>query len=85
MSSQFRQDETEHHLWQRDRIARVVREDLRDLEHVREVSLVEQLVDLLPSRVGSPLSASPMASLSVDWESKIPGAVAAELLVIRVM
>jgi predicted AAA+ superfamily ATPase len=70
MSSQFRQDETEHHLWQRDRIARVVREDLRDLEHVREVSLVEQLVDLLPSRVGSPLSVKNLSGdLQVDHKT----------------
>lgn len=61
----FRQDEAEHRIWQRDRIARVVREDLRDLEHVREVSLVEHLVDLLPSRVGSPLS---VKNLSGDLE-----------------
>lgn len=61
----FQQDEREHRIWQRDRIARVVREDLRDLEHVREVSLVEQLVDLLPSRVGSPLS---VKSLREDLE-----------------
>ncbi len=61
----FRQDETEHRIWQRDRLSRVVREDLRDLEHVREVSLVEHLVDLLPSRVGSPLS---VANLSGDLQ-----------------
>jgi len=61
----FRQDETEHRIWQRDRISRVIREDLRDLEHVREVSLVEHLVDLLPVRVGSPLS---VANLSGDLE-----------------
>ena len=42
--------------WQRERLSRVVREDLRDLENVREISLVELLVDALPSRVGSPLS-----------------------------
>ena len=52
-------------MWQRDRLARVVREDLRDLERVREVSLVEQLVDLLPERVGAPLS---VANLSHDLE-----------------
>lgn len=52
----FAQSEAEHRIWQRDRISRVVREDLRDLEHVKEISLVEHLVDLLPSRVGSPLS-----------------------------
>jgi predicted AAA+ superfamily ATPase len=49
-------DERELRIWQRDRVSRVVRDDLRDLEQVREISLVEQLVELLPSRVGSPLS-----------------------------
>jgi predicted AAA+ superfamily ATPase len=33
-----------------------VRDDLRDLERIREISLVEVLADALPSRVGSPLS-----------------------------
>jgi predicted AAA+ superfamily ATPase len=66
----LRQDETEHRLWQRDRISRVVREDLRDLEHVREVSLVEHLVDLLPSRVGSPLSVKNLGGdLEVDHKT----------------
>jgi predicted AAA+ superfamily ATPase len=66
----FRQDETEHRIWQRDRIARVVREDLRDLEHVREVSLVEHLVDLLPSRVGAPLSVKNLSGdLQVDHKT----------------
>jgi hypothetical protein len=61
----LQQDERELRLWQRDRVARVVRDDLRDLEHVREISLVEQLVDLLPHRVGSPLS---VKSLREDLE-----------------
>jgi len=61
----FRQNETEHRIWQGDRLARVVREDLRDLERVREVSLVEQLVDVLPERVGTPLS---VANLRQDLE-----------------
>lgn len=52
----FARDEAEHRIWARDRLSRVVREDLRDLERVREITLVEHLVDLLPSRVGSPLS-----------------------------
>jgi uncharacterized protein len=42
--------------WQRERLQRVVYEDIRDLEHVREISLVELLTEDLPSRVGSPLS-----------------------------
>ena len=59
------QDERELRIWQRDRVSRVVRDDLRDLEHVREISLVEHLVELLPSRVGSPLS---IKSLREDLE-----------------
>lgn len=49
-------NEAEWRIWQRDRLTRVVREDLRDLEHVREISLIEHLVELLPRKVGSPLS-----------------------------
>jgi len=59
------QQDRELRIWQHDRVSRVVREDLRDLEHVREISLVEQLVELLPSRVGSPLS---IKSLREDLE-----------------
>jgi predicted AAA+ superfamily ATPase len=50
------QNEVEHRIWHRHRLSRIVREDLRDLEHVREISLIEHLTDLLPARVGSPLS-----------------------------
>jgi hypothetical protein len=65
-----RQDAAEHRIWQRDRISRVVREDLRDLERVREVSLVEHLVDLLPARVGSPLSVNNLSGdLAVDHKT----------------
>jgi predicted AAA+ superfamily ATPase len=63
-------DEREHRLWQRDRISRVVREDLRDLEQVREITLVEHLVDLLPSRVGSRLSVKSLCEdLQVDHKT----------------
>lgn len=66
----LRQNAAEHRIWQRDRLSRVLREDLRDLEHVREVSLVEQLVDLLPQRVGSPLSVANLAGdLQVDHKT----------------
>jgi hypothetical protein len=64
------QDEREHRIWQRDRVSRVVRDDLRDLEQVREISLVEHLVDLLPSRVGSPLSVKSLREdLAVDHKT----------------
>jgi hypothetical protein len=66
----FAQDEAEHRIWHRDRMSRVVREDLRDLEHVREISLVEHLVDMLPARVGSPLSVKSLCEdLQVDYKT----------------
>ena len=42
--------------WVRERRQRVVHEDLRDLQHVREISRLYLLVESLPERVGSPLS-----------------------------
>lgn len=42
--------------WQRQRLEKIIYGDLRDLETVRDISLIELLVELLPSRVGSPLS-----------------------------
>ncbi len=42
--------------WQSERNKRVIYEDLRDLENVREVSLIDLLAEALPSKVGSPLS-----------------------------
>ena len=51
--------------WQRERLSRVVHEDLRDLEIVRQVALVELLAEALPDRVGSPLS---VRSLSVELQ-----------------
>ena len=66
----FTRDETEHRIWQRDRLSRVVRDDVRDLERVREISLVEHLVDLLPDRVGAPLSiANVRQDLEVDHKT----------------
>ena len=66
----FAQSEVERRIWERDRLSRVVREDLRDLERVREVSLVEHLVDLLPARVGSPLSVRGLCEdLQVDHKT----------------
>lgn len=61
----FAKDSTQHRRWQRERIQKVVYEDLRDLETVKEISLIELLVETLPSRVGSPLS---LKSLSEDLQ-----------------
>lgn len=42
--------------WQNERRSRVVRDDLVDLEQVKELSQIDLLADILPARVGSPLS-----------------------------
>ncbi len=56
--------------WQRERISRVIYEDVRDLEHVREIGAIELLVDALPARVGSPLSVKNLREdLSVAHET----------------
>jgi predicted AAA+ superfamily ATPase len=52
-------------LWQRNRIERIIREDLRDLSRLPELSQLEMLASLLPERVSSPLS---LKALSEDLE-----------------
>ncbi|HLF09808.1 MAG TPA: DUF4143 domain-containing protein, partial [Gammaproteobacteria bacterium] len=64
------QSERKLRLWQRERMTRVVREDLRDLERVREISLVEHLADLLPDKVGSLLSIKSLREdLNIDHKT----------------
>lgn len=43
-------------LWQREYRQRLIREDLRDLTRIHDLTRAEHLFDLLPQRVGSPLS-----------------------------
>lgn len=52
----FRQDERKLRLWQQTRVDALVREDLRDLSRISELSKVQLLVAMLPDRVASPLS-----------------------------
>lgn len=54
-----------YRLWKLERIARVLYQDLRDLDLVKDISKLELLVTALPVRVGSPLS---IASLQEDLE-----------------
>ncbi|MEW6365384.1 MAG: ATP-binding protein [Acidobacteriota bacterium] len=42
--------------WQKERLDRFFREDVRDLESIRDLSTIQILADLLPERVGSQLS-----------------------------
>ena len=56
--------------WQREHLSRVVREDLLSLEQVREVGQVELLAQMLPDRVGSPLSVNNLrGDLEVSFET----------------
>lgn len=52
----FRDDPLQHRRWSTNRRNLIIREDLRDLSQIRDLSLVEHLAILLPGRVGSPLS-----------------------------
>jgi hypothetical protein len=51
-----RDDALQHRRWATSRRTLLVREDLRELSRIRELSLVEHLAILLPGWVGSPLS-----------------------------
>jgi predicted AAA+ superfamily ATPase len=52
----LRQSERFARLWRRGRAEKIVREDLRDLSRIPELSQVEMLMALLPERAASPLS-----------------------------
>jgi hypothetical protein len=52
--------------WHRERLERVFREDIREVEAVRSLAQLELLGAMLPERVASPLS---MASLAEDLEA----------------
>ncbi|MGD9306390.1 MAG: ATP-binding protein [Desulfobacterales bacterium] len=49
--------------WQRERIHLVIYEDIRDLENIKEISLLELLAEELPHRVGAPLSVKKIKEL----------------------
>ncbi len=51
--------------WRHDYCANFIKEDLRDLTHIAEIENTLQLIDILPGRVGSPLS---LNSLREDME-----------------
>jgi hypothetical protein len=59
------QNPRNHRRWLKERFDRFVREDVRDLEAVRDLSQIQILADLLPERVASPLS---LNSLREDLE-----------------
>lgn len=59
----FSQSEEEHRRWSNARRNLLIREELRDLTHIEMLGLVEQLMLLLPKRIGSLFS---FRSLSED-------------------
>jgi uncharacterized protein len=52
----FSQDQKFLNIWRQGRTTKIVREDLRDLSRLPELSQIEMLVSLLPERVAQPLS-----------------------------
>lgn len=59
------EDDRTQNLWRRNRLEKIIREDLRDLSHLQELGQVEMLASLLPERASQPLS---IRSLSEDLE-----------------
>ncbi|MEI8347134.1 MAG: AAA family ATPase, partial [Pseudomonadota bacterium] len=59
----FRKEKNFSRRWHRERIQKCIYEDLLNLEKVKEASSLDQLLELLPLKVGSPLS---IKSLSED-------------------
>jgi hypothetical protein len=52
----LKQSERDLRRWHSQRVERLVKEDIRDLENIKDLSAMQILVDMLPSRVGSLLS-----------------------------
>lgn len=61
----LKQSESFAKIWRRERNARVIHQDLRDLTSLKDYSQLELLADLLPSKVGSLLS---IKSIAEDLE-----------------
>ncbi len=51
-----KQSERELRRWHNDRVDRLVKEDIRDVEHLRDLSAVQLLVDILPEKAGGVFS-----------------------------
>lgn len=61
----IKQSERSLRRWHREKIERLFREDIREMEQIRDLSSMQLLADLLPARVGSLLSVN---SLREDLE-----------------
>ncbi len=56
----FKQSEKVLRRWQNEKIERLFREDIRDTGQVRDLNSMKVMSDMLPDRVGSPLSVNSM-------------------------
>ncbi|MBY0386260.1 AAA family ATPase [bacterium] len=65
----FAQKESTLRFWHKERMQKVIQEDLRDLENVKDTSLLLLLAEILPTKVGSPLS---LKSLEEDLQVSQP-------------
>jgi predicted AAA+ superfamily ATPase len=66
----LKQSERTLRRWKKQRIERLLREDIRDLENIRDLSSAQILIDMLPYRVGSLLSLNSLREdLSVDHKT----------------
>lgn len=58
-------DERESRRWRKERFDRIIREDVRDLENIREIQLLRLFIDALRKRVGKSIV---IANLARDLE-----------------
>lgn len=66
----LKNDEVFLRRWHNERIERIIREDIREIETIRDISMLEVLVELLPDRVGSILSLNSLREeLEVSFKS----------------
>lgn len=66
----LKKDEVFLRKWHIERIDRIIKEEIRDLENIREISMMEALIELLPSRVSSMVSLNSIREdLEVSFKS----------------
>lgn len=66
----LRQNEGDLRRWHKLRTERIIYSDIRDLERINEISLLQLLAEALPERVGSPLSRKNLAQdLELDFKT----------------
>ena len=73
--------EVETRRWSREYRSRIIRDELRDLERIHDISLIEELAHRLPELVGSPLSLNSLREdLQVSHQTVVRWMLALERL-----